>query len=154
MKINKKRTLFLLILLITLMFVCVIIAACGDGGSSENTDNIDSAGGGQQNDGNNGGGFRRIEKRRKRRDDFNQGCFNINNNFIGDRTGGGGASPLSMDMPNGWSVRISSIGFSDRDKNSFEFGVDPDIFVETTLSDAIEGKDAIIEFAMDFLSKR
>ncbi len=71
---------------------------------------------------------------------------------IGDSTGGGGASPLAMDMPNGWSVRISSIGFSDMDKKTLEFGVAPDIFAETTLTDAIAGKDAIIERAMDFLN--
>ena len=73
---------------------------------------------------------------------------------IGDRTGGGGASPLSKDLPNGWAVRISSIGFFDTNKKTFEFGVDPDFFVETTLADAILGKDAIIEFAMDYLAQK
>ena len=71
---------------------------------------------------------------------------------IGDDTGGGGASFLSKDMPNGWAVTISSINFVDMDKNTFEFGVEPDIRAETTLTDAIAGKDAIIEYAMDFLA--
>ena len=74
--------------------------------------------------------------------------------IIGDSTGGGGASPLSMDMPNGWCVRISSISFVNMDKNTFEFGVAPDIYAETTFDDAKAGKDAIIERAMDFLTGR
>jgi hypothetical protein len=74
--------------------------------------------------------------------------------LIGDRTGGGGASFLSMDMPNGWTVSISSTGFFGMDKKTLEFGVDPDIFVETTMDDAKNGIDAIIEFAMDYLSGR
>ncbi len=72
---------------------------------------------------------------------------------MGDQTGGGSASPMSVNLPNGWIVRLSSICFTDNNKQTFEFGVAPDIYKSTTETDAANGKDMIIDAAMDYLSQ-
>lgn len=66
---------------------------------------------------------------------------------IGDRTGGGAGLPFSSELPNGWSVRFSACPMYDREKNSTEFGIDPDYNVSLTDSDQARGTDTIIEYA-------
>ncbi len=74
--------------------------------------------------------------------------------IIGDQTGGGSASPMSVNLTNGWVVRISSLCFVDMNKNTLEFGVEPHIKVNNTQEDALQGKDTILEYAINFLQNR
>ena len=70
---------------------------------------------------------------------------------FGDRTGGGGGIPLSVELPNGWSVRYSSSPMTDIDGNQIEFGVDPDEKVDITDEDLLRGVDTIIEAARTWI---
>ncbi len=94
----------------------------------------------------------------------NRGCFSATNTFVsdmralpqvrvfGDRTGGGGGVPLSLEMPNGWSVRYSSAPMTDAQGNHIEFGVEPDVRVDITESDMLRGVDTIIESAREWIN--
>ncbi len=93
----------------------------------------------------------------------NRNCYSATNDFIvrvlkapnvtviGGKTGGGGGLPLSQELPNGWMVRFSSAPMYDSDMNHTEFGVDPDIFVNTTTEDEDKGFDTIIETAIELI---
>ena len=94
----------------------------------------------------------------------NRGCFSATNTFVsdmknvskvcvfGDRTGGGGGMPMSLEMPNGWSVRYSAAPMFDAGGNQIEFGVDPDVRVDISAEDFARGVDTIIESARDWLN--
>lgn len=94
----------------------------------------------------------------------NRGCFSATNTFVsdmqvlpqvrtfGDRTGGGGGIPLSVEMPNGWSVRYSSSPMTDAAGNQIEFGVEPDVKVDITDEDMLRGVDTIIEAARGWIN--
>ena len=71
--------------------------------------------------------------------------------IIGDQTGGGAGMPFSSELPNGWGVRFSACPIYDRDKQSTEFGIHPDIAVNLEWNDLLRGKDTIIERAREFL---
>jgi len=73
---------------------------------------------------------------------------------MGDYTGGGSASPILINLINGWSVRISRMLFADKDKKTFEFGVAPDIFINLAIEDEIKGRDTIIEAAIEYLKNK
>ena len=66
---------------------------------------------------------------------------------VGDRTGGGAGMPYSSELPNGWSIRFSACPMYDRDKQSTEFGIEPDYNVALSQSDLLRGEDTIIEYA-------
>lgn len=53
--------------------------------------------------------------------------YTNNSTIVGQITGGGGGMPMSYELPNGWMVRLSSIRMYDKDKNSIENGIRPDI---------------------------
>ena len=72
---------------------------------------------------------------------------------VGDHTGGGAGMPFSSSLPNGWNVRFSAVPMYDADKQSMEFGIEPDYLVQQTDEDFQRGKDTLIEFARHFLSK-
>ena len=71
---------------------------------------------------------------------------------VGDRTGGGAGMPFSSSLPNGWSVRFSAVPNYDAQRQSVEFGIDPDYPVALTDEDFQRGKDTIIEFARKLLA--
>lgn len=73
--------------------------------------------------------------------------------IVGDRTGGGAGLPYSNEIPIGWSIRFSSCPMFDRDKQTTEFGIDPDISVSLTAEDALQNRDTIIETARKLLAK-
>lgn len=73
--------------------------------------------------------------------------------IIGDRTGGGAGLPFSSSLPNGWTIRFSACPIYDRDKQSTEFGIDPDISVGITDDDLARGLDTIIEKARQTISQ-
>ena len=78
-------------------------------------------------------------------------CPNVT--VVGDRTGGGAGMPYSTELPNGWSVRFSACPMYDKDKNSTEFGIEPDHNVTLKEADWLRGEDTIIEFARELLRK-
>lgn len=67
--------------------------------------------------------------------------------IIGDHTGGGAGLPFSSELPNGWTVRFSACPIYDANRQSTEFGIDPDVKVDLKIEDLIRGKDTIIERA-------
>lgn len=73
--------------------------------------------------------------------------------IVGDKTGGGAGMPFSSELPCGWSVRFSACPMYDRDKESTEFGIEPDHKVQLNDADFSKGKDTIIEFARNLLKK-
>ena len=73
--------------------------------------------------------------------------------IVGDKTGGGAGMPFSSELPCGWSVRFSACPMYDRDRQSTEFGIEPDYNVSLTDADFKKGKDTIIEFARRLLNE-
>lgn len=71
--------------------------------------------------------------------------------IIGDRTGGGSGLPLSSEIPNGWWVRFSASPMLNAEKGQIEFGIDPDIKVDMTKEDMLNGIDTILETAFQYL---
>lgn len=55
--------------------------------------------------------------------------------------------PYSSELPNGWSIRFSACPMYDKDKQSTEFGIEPDYNVALSQSDLLRGEDTIIEYA-------
>lgn len=76
-----------------------------------------------------------------------------NAKVVGDRTGGGAGMPFSDLLPNGWVVRFSAVPTYDAQKQSCEFGIEPDYYVQLTQADFEQGKDTIIEFARALLAQ-
>lgn len=66
---------------------------------------------------------------------------------IGDRTGGGGGMPMNYELPNGWKVRLSACPMFDKDRQSTEHGIAPDIEVSLRTEDVQNGRDTLIEYA-------
>lgn len=95
----------------------------------------------------------------------NRSCFSAANTFVavmkelpnvrivGAKTGGGGGMPFSSEMPVGWSVRFSACPLLDANKNVIETGIDPSpgCEVHATDEELAQGKDAILDFAIDLL---
>lgn len=95
----------------------------------------------------------------------NRSCFSAANNFVsvmkdlpnvsivGARTGGGGGMPFSSELPVGWSVRFSACPILDAKGNIIENGIDPSPGCEVHSPDEelAQGKDAILDFAIDML---
>lgn len=72
--------------------------------------------------------------------------------IVGDRTGGGAGLPFSNMLPNGWAVRFSACPMYDAQKQSTEFGIEPDHNVGITDSDFARGSDTIIEYARKLMN--
>lgn len=73
---------------------------------------------------------------------------------VGDKTGGGAGLPFSSELPNGWSVRFSACPMYDKNKQSTENGIEPDITASLNDYDFLRGIDTIIETARTILSKQ
>ena len=71
--------------------------------------------------------------------------------IVGDKTGGGAGLPFSNTLPNGWVVRFSACPMYDNNRQSTEFGINPDYNVCQTDEDFARGKDTLIEFARKLL---
>lgn len=72
---------------------------------------------------------------------------------VGGITGGGGGMPQSYELPNGWLIRLSSVPMYDREKKHIENGIEPDYAINMTQESMAEGKDDIIEFAVELIEK-
>ncbi len=96
----------------------------------------------------------------------NRRCYSAANSFamymkacpntllMGARTGGGGGLPFSSELPNGWSVRFSACPMFDKDMKPIEFGIEPDIVVNMSLTDMARNTDTIIEAARKYLNRK
>ncbi|MFT3995562.1 MAG: S41 family peptidase [Dysgonomonas sp.] len=73
---------------------------------------------------------------------------------MGDTTGGGGASPSSYFLMNGWEIRLSSMPFLSKEKETWEFGVMPDIVSELKTEDEAKSVDTIIEQAIAYINNK
>ena len=71
--------------------------------------------------------------------------------IVGDKTGGGAGMPFMSSLPNGWAVRFSACPMFDVNRQSVEFGIDPDVAVSITDADFLRGRDTIIEEARALL---
>ncbi len=68
--------------------------------------------------------------------------------IVGDQTGGGGGTPASSELPNGWVVRYSATQTFTPDGFNIEGGIPPDIKVDITEADRLRGRDTILERAL------
>lgn len=90
----------------------------------------------------------------------NRMCYSATNFFVaimknfpniktvGDQTGGGGGTPTSGELPNGWIVRYSTTQSFTPDGFNIEGGIPPDIKVDMTEGDRLRGEDTILERAI------
>ena len=76
-------------------------------------------------------------------------CPNVK--IVGDTTGGGAGLPFSSELPNGWSVRFSACPIYDKNGQSTEFGIPPDVHAELNRFDFFSGIDTVIEQARKIL---
>lgn len=96
----------------------------------------------------------------------NRSCFSATNFFVqmmkevmprnrlrvvGDDTGGGGGLPINRELPNGWIYRFSSTVTTTAAGQNIEFGIEPDVKVDMTPEDMDEGRDTILEAALQIL---
>jgi len=72
---------------------------------------------------------------------------------VGDKTGGGAGLPFSNQLPNGWVVRFSACPTFDKDKQSVEFGIEPDKKISLDEQDVMRGRDTIIEYARGLIGE-
>lgn len=96
----------------------------------------------------------------------NRGVYSAANDFtlkmkglplvtvVGDRTGGGGGLPMSSELPNGWGIRFSSTQTFDMQGNNIELGIAPDYQVALRREDIAQGRDTMIEYAIDYINER
>ena len=96
----------------------------------------------------------------------NRSCFSATNFFVqmmkevmprgrlrvvGDQTGGGGGLPLNRELPNGWIYRFSSTVTTTPAGEDIEGGIKPDVKVDMKPEDMAEGKDTILETALQII---
>ncbi len=96
----------------------------------------------------------------------NRSTFSAANNFVsvmrlldgvtlvGDVTGGGSGMPLSLELPNGWGLRMSACSVLDAQGHTTEFGVEPDYYVDMDAEEALSGRDSILDFALKLISNQ
>lgn len=90
----------------------------------------------------------------------NRSTFSAANNFasvmqqlpncllVGATTGGGSGMPMSLELPNGWGLRFSSVSILDAKMRSTEAGIAPDIAADLDPELALQGTDTMIEAAI------
>lgn len=94
----------------------------------------------------------------------NRHTFSAANNFVqvmkllpqvtvvGDRTGGGSGLPFTYNLINGWNIRLSSSPILDANGNDTEWGIDPDIKTDMDTTATLDGRDTILDKAIELLS--
>ena len=81
---------------------------------------------------------------------FASGARGFNNvTIMGDTTGGRAGRIVGAELPNGWLLEYPASYFTTDDGRNLEDGVLPDITVHTTTADEAQGKDAILEAALE-----
>ena len=93
----------------------------------------------------------------------NRGCYSTCNDFalymsglpqavlVGDQTGGGGGIPVNYLLANGWKLQYTSSITLSPEKKSIENGILPAINAFITEQDETNGKDPILEKAIQLL---
>jgi hypothetical protein len=93
----------------------------------------------------------------------NRGCYSATSLFtlamkayphviqVGDTTGGGLGSPAGFELPNGWGYRFSVSRTLSPDGENFENGVPPDVVVWMNPQNEANGKDDIMEKAIELI---
>ncbi len=71
--------------------------------------------------------------------------------IVGDTTGGGGGYPAQTELSNGWRIRVSSSVSTTLDGFNVEDGIPPDIRVDLDSTLLFQGKDLILERALEEL---
>lgn len=72
--------------------------------------------------------------------------------LIGDQTGGGGGIPLDYELPNGWRFRFSATREVKKENGRpLELGIPPDIALDLDTNALLQGRDVIIERALQEL---
>ena len=96
----------------------------------------------------------------------NRGSFSAANDFvrvmstlpnvttIGDTTGGGSGIPVNYYLSCGLIVRLSSNPILNIDGEHTEFGIEPDIKVDMDANAQLTGRDAILDRAIQHLTKQ
>ncbi len=94
----------------------------------------------------------------------NRSCFSATNDFVsvmrnlpnvvqvGDTTGGGSGLPFSDQLPNGWSVRLSTSPVYNSDMQHTEFGIAPHYAVDMAENSSETHSDAILDRAIQLLN--
>lgn len=72
---------------------------------------------------------------------------------LGDTTGGGGGVPLGWELPNGWHFNYSNSITWMPDGFIIEDGIPPDIQLDITDEHRLEGRDTILEAALDLFGR-
>ncbi len=93
----------------------------------------------------------------------NRGCFSACNDFvmymsqlpnvtlIGDNTGGGGGIPANYLLANGWKIQYTATATLTPELAYIENGIEPDISINITPVDEMNGKDPILDKAIEIL---
>lgn len=93
---------------------------------------------------------------------INRGCYSATTYFaamikslpnvtlVGQITGGGAGGHLGYQLSNGWQIRVSVSDFLDKNGQSTEVGVSPDVSITNTLDDIKKGRDIMLEKAMAY----
>lgn len=72
--------------------------------------------------------------------------------LVGDHTGGGGSIPYTFELPNGWQLRLSTSRMTDKSGAPMEPGIAPDLRIDLDPMLIPEGRDSILEAALDILN--
>lgn len=70
---------------------------------------------------------------------------------VGDTTGGGGGAPAFTELTNGWNLRVSTTFTTAPDGFNIEPGTPPDVQIDMSEEDIDNGKDSILEKALEIL---
>lgn len=94
----------------------------------------------------------------------NRRCYSATNSYvqymrelpwvtlIGDSTGGGAGTPKFTELPNGWILRVSATQTQSPNGVEIESGIPPDLAREAPESSLANGRDEILDFALDYLN--
>ncbi|MDE7334863.1 MAG: S41 family peptidase [Muribaculaceae bacterium] len=74
---------------------------------------------------------------------------------VGATTGGGAGMPITLELPNGWSIRMSAVRVYDSQMHITEHGIEPTAgcAVDLDPAQALQGHDSILDLAITKLSK-
>ncbi len=73
--------------------------------------------------------------------------------FVGDTTAGSFSNQINRELPNGWGYSISIGQWVDANGTSYEgLGLVPDIVIQNKKQDVLNGKDEVLEKAMEILN--
>jgi len=65
--------------------------------------------------------------------------------LVGQKTGGGGGGNAGYELSNGWKVMVSVSDFIDKDGNTIETGVTPNVMIENSEQDILNSNDIMLE---------